>query len=116
MSTKEKKGGLFRKKFGGAKKEGEGAAPPKKPADPSKAKSKKPEEGEMDDNSSKSSRTSRGRAREDQAPASPAKGGKLKKDDRGRDGKETKPSQLYLPLTSEEKGTQRRCLLRQVLN
>ena len=92
MSTKEKKGGLFRKKFGGAKKEGEGAAPPKKPADPSKAKSKKPEEGEMDDNSSKSSRTSRGRAREDQAPASPAKGGKLKKDDRGRDGKETKPS------------------------
>lgn len=98
MSTKEKKGGLFRKKFGGSKtgkkgEEGEGAAPSKKSGDASKGKSKKMDDGsgEIDDGSSKSNRTSRGRAREDQAPDSPAKG-KSKKNERGRDGKEGKPS------------------------
>lgn len=106
MSSKEKKKGLFGKKFGkGGKKgeEGEGedgaavaAAAPKKSGEAKAAKAKKSDKEEGAEG-----RTGRGRAREgaDQAPVSPAKGGKKPKEGEGAahaggggGGKDTKPS------------------------
>ncbi|CAB9499668.1 tetratricopeptide repeat domain [Seminavis robusta] len=87
MSSKEKKGGLFRKIKG--KKEEGGA----KKADGVK-KTKKAEDSSSDLSVSDDSKSKRGREGkgEDQPPVSPAKGGKKKGDDggRGREGKEGK--------------------------
>ena len=103
MSSKEKKKGLFGKKFGkGGKKgeEGDGedgaaaAAAPKKTGEAKAAKTKKADKEE----GTEGGRTGRGRAREG-TPVSPAKGGKKKDGDAaaaaaaaGGGGKDSKPS------------------------